>query len=228
MIYDGFRSFCRFPFEFGESKIKVHMKVKKIYAVILAAGVSRRLGTNKLTLRIDGQTVIRRSVTPFLTEGIEKTFVVVSINREKIERELEGLGPLEVVDNPHYQEGMSSSVKAVLTHVKGADGVFFHLGDKPFVKPEQVKAMLDLYLGGGGNLLVPRYEGGKGHPVLMTTEPYFGEMENLGGDKGLREIIEKHLEDVVFLEGDEGNVFDIDTVEDIETLKRRGHKIEES
>ena len=62
----------------------------------------------------------------------------------------------------------------------------------------------------------------------MNVKPYFSEMESLGGDKGLREIIEKHLEDVVFLEGDEGNVFDIDTIEDIETLKRRGHKIEES
>jgi molybdenum cofactor cytidylyltransferase len=219
---------CRPLCKLNGFKIKVHMKVKKIYAVILAAGVSRRLGMNKLTVRIDGQTVIRRSVTPFLTEGIEKIFVVASVNREKIERELQGLGPVEIVDNPHYREGMSSSVKAVLPYIKEADGVFFHLGDKPFVTREQVKAMLHLYLGGGENLLVPRYEGGKGHPVLMTTGLYFSEMENLGGDKGLREIIEKHPEDVVFLDGFEGNVFDIDTIEDIETLKRRGYKIEES
>ena len=135
---------------------------------------------------------------------------------------------LTSIDNPDYLEGMSSSVKAALPYIKGADGVFFHLGDKPFVKLEQVRTMLDLYLGGAGNLVVPRYEGRKGHPVLMNTEPYFSEMESLGGDKGLREIIEKHLEDVVFLDGDEGNVFDIDTIEDIETLKRRGHKIEKS
>jgi molybdenum cofactor cytidylyltransferase len=204
------------------------VEIKKIYAVILAAGVSRRLGVNKLAVRIDGETVIRRSVMAFLTHGIEKIFVVVSTGREIIERELKDLGSVEIIDNPHYLEGMSSSVKAALSYIKGADGVFFHLGDKPFVKREQVRAMLDLYLGGAGDLLVPRYGGGKGHPVLMNTEPYFSEMESLGGDKGLREVIEKHLEDVVFLDGDEGNVFDIDTIEDIETLKRRGHKIEES
>ena len=204
------------------------MKTGKIYAVILAAGVSRRLGTNKLLVRIDGETVIRRSVGPFLMKGIERTFVVVSTGRGRIERELQGLEGIGIIDNPHYQEGMSSSVKAALPYIRGADGVFFHLGDKPFVRREQVERMLDLYLGGAGHLLIPRHEGGKGHPVLINTERYFDEMENLGGDKGLREVIEKHMEDVVFLDGDEGNVFDIDTIEDIETLRRRGHNLEES
>jgi len=202
--------------------------MKRIFAVILAAGSSRRLGVNKLTIRIDGQSVIRRSVTPFLTAGIEKVIVVTGVGDGRLEAELRGLAPVEVVPNPHRMEGMSSSVKAALPFIRGADGVFFHLGDKPFLGREQVNAMLDRFLQGGVHLMVPRFHGEKGHPVLMNTARYFPEMELLQGDKGLREIIEKHLEDVVFLDGDEGNVFDIDTIEDIETLKRRGHKIEES
>jgi molybdenum cofactor cytidylyltransferase len=202
------------------------LSMKKIYAVILASGVSRRLGFNKLTVRIDGESVVRWSAAPFFMEGIDRVFVVTSMDKERMRAELSGLDGAEIVYNQNYLEGMSSSVKAVLPLIGEADGVFFHLGDKPFVKAEQVRRMRDLYLSGGGDLIIPRHDGAKGHPVLMSVKPYFEEMTLLKGDKGLREIIEKHLADVVFLEGDEGNVFDIDTVEDIETLKRRGHKIE--
>ncbi len=201
--------------------------MKRIFAVILAAGSSRRLGTNKLTLRIDGQSVIRRSVMPFLVDRVEKVFVVTNPAGEKVREELRDLTSVEVVYNPYHMEGMSSSVKAVLPFVEGADNLFFHLGDKPFVKHEQVVSILDRYAEDGPDILIPRYQGGKGHPVFMKVKPYLEEMRRLEGDKGLREVIEKHLEDVVFIDGDEGNVFDIDTVEDIETLKRRGCQIEE-
>jgi CTP:molybdopterin cytidylyltransferase MocA len=52
------------------------------------------------------------------------------------------------------------------------------------------------------------------------------EMGFLKGDKGLREIIEKHAEDVIFIKGNEGSLFDIDTIEDVECLKERGYIIE--
>jgi molybdenum cofactor cytidylyltransferase len=208
------------------SYIRIGQFMKRICAVILASGSSRRLGFNKLTVKIDGIPVIRRAVSAFLVEGIEKVYVATSMEIEKMRDELGGLSPVEIVYNENHLEGMSSSVKAVLPFLGEMDAAFFHLGDKPFVGSEQVISMRDHYLRGEGDLMLPRYNGAKGHPVLMSLRPYYQEMKGLKGDKGLREIIEKHLEDVVFLEGDEGNVFDIDTVEDIETLKRRGHKIE--
>ena len=67
--------------------------MKRIFAVILAAGASRRLGVNKLTVKIDGQSVIRRSVRPFLEGGVERTFVVTGVDDERIRRELYGLAP---------------------------------------------------------------------------------------------------------------------------------------
>ena len=201
--------------------------MKRIFAVILAAGASRRLGVNKLTVKIDGQSVIRRSVTAFLTGGIEKVIVVTGAGDGRLTAELRGLAPVEIIPNPHSIEGMSSSVRAALPFIKEADGVFFHLGDKPFLRREQVDIMLDRFVRESIHLLVPMFHGEKGHPVLMNVTRYFPEMELLHGDKGLREIIEKHPEDVVFLDGDEGNTFDIDTAQDIETLKRRKHHVEE-
>ncbi len=66
----------------------------------------------------------------------------------------------------------------------------------------------------------------EGHPVLMRVAPFIEEMKGLEGDKGLREVIEKHKEDVLFIEADDGVLFDIDTADDIRSLTQRGYSIE--
>jgi len=207
--------------------------MQKIYAVILAAGTSSRLGFNKLTVKIDGRPVVAKAIEPFCIEAIEKIFVVINPEAGDVRREIEknlafSLSNFTFIENFHYKDGMSSSVKAALPFIKDADAVFFHLGDKPFIKRKTINNMLDMYLREGVPILIPEYKNKKGHPVLVKIKPYFEEMKGLKGDKGLREIIDKHTEDVVFIKGDEGSVFDIDTVETIDTLNERGHKIEKS
>ncbi|MCX5813229.1 MAG: nucleotidyltransferase family protein [Proteobacteria bacterium] len=205
--------------------------MQKIYTVILAAGTSSRLGFNKLTVKIDGQSVITRAVESFCVEGIEKIFVVTNPESLEIKKDLEDFFlsrsmPVVLVNNPYYRDGMSSSVKAALPFIEDADSVFFHLGDKPFIKRETISSMLDMYLRDGVRMLIPEYKNKKGHPVMMKIKLYLEEMKVLTGDRGLREIIDKHMEDVVLIKGDEGSVFDIDTVETINLLKERGYRIE--
>jgi molybdenum cofactor cytidylyltransferase len=205
--------------------------MQKIYTVILAAGTSSRLGFNKLTVKIDDQSVISRTVECFCIEGIEKIFIVTNPESLEIKKELEdfSLSPsisLVLVNNPDYKDGMSSSVKAVLPFIEDAAGVFFHLGDKPFIKREIIRSMLDMYLKEDIRMLIPEYNSKKGHPVMVKIKTYIEEMKTLTGDRGLREIIDKHMEDVVFIKGDEGSIFDIDTIETINLLKERGYRIE--
>jgi molybdenum cofactor cytidylyltransferase len=203
--------------------------MKRIYVVILAAGTSSRLGFNKLAVRIDGKPVISRSVEPFCLDGVDKIFVVVNPGHEDIERDLEQAvrsSQVIFIRNVNYKQGMSSSVKAAVPFIEDGDAVFFHLGDKPFVKRELVSYMLDLYLKDRSPIIIPEYRGQKGHPVLMHIGPHLEEMRSLRGDRGLREIVDKHKEDVVFIKGDEGTVFDIDTVEALNILKKRGYRVE--
>ncbi len=205
--------------------------MEKIYTVILAAGISSRLGYNKLTLKIDGESVIRKAVEPFCTEGIEKIFVVTNPDNGNIRRELEEpfgscFPSLILVENESYIQGISSSVKTVLPFIEDAAAVFFHLGDKPFIKKETVDHILRLYLRGQAQIIIPEYQGEKGHPVMLKIKPYLEEMRLLTGDQGLREMVDKHSGDVLFIEGEEGNLFDIDTVEDVILLTERGHRIE--
>jgi molybdenum cofactor cytidylyltransferase len=104
-----------------------------IYSVILAAGSSKRLGFNKLTLTIDSEPVIRRAATPFVEAGLGEVIVVAGSEIAPVAAALKGLS-VRVIRNEEHRQGMSSSVRAALPWIRDAKAVFFHLGDKPFVK----------------------------------------------------------------------------------------------
>ncbi len=199
--------------------------MRDICSVILAAGSSRRLGFNKLTLKIDSEAVIRRSVLPFIEAGLGDVVVVAGPYLPEINRELTGLN-VTVVHNKDHDTGMSSSVKAAIPWVRGAKAVFFHLGDKPFISKELLEDMVEAFRAAGKPIIVPVCGGQKGHPVLIDAALYIEEMEGLAGDKGLREVIENHKEDVLFIETDNGALFDIDTADDIQNLTRKGYNVE--
>jgi molybdenum cofactor cytidylyltransferase len=199
--------------------------MNEIRTVILAAGSSTRLGVNKLCLKINGQAVIRKTVRLFLT-FCDKIIVITGFERERIEHELRGL-PVLFAHNPDHDQGMSSSVKTALPYVADAEGILFHLGDKPFVGPETIERTLDSFRQ-GSRIVLPLFGGARGHPVLVRGELYLQEMTALQGDMGLRNLVERHYGEVRTVEGDEGAVMDIDSEEDIAELTRRGFIIEKS
>ena len=118
--------------------------MREICSVILAAGSSRRLGFNKLTLKIDSEAVIVRSVRPFVEAGLGDIIVVAGPDLLSMTRELAGL-PVTVVHNEDHSSGMSSSIKAALPWIRGAQAVFFHLGDKPFLRKDLLSDMIEAY-----------------------------------------------------------------------------------
>lgn len=199
--------------------------MKKLYAVILAAGMSKRLGSNKLTLRINGESVIRKAVLPFISAGIEKVFVVTGKLSGDIQKELAGY-QVTFIENKEHLLGMSTSVLTALPFIKDAEGVFFHLGDKPFLEEEIVHQMADAYRKNRGKIIVPVFQNKKGHPVLIDIKTCETALQSISGDKGLREIIENNGEDVICIEGNEGSLLDIDTEEDVESLRERGYIVE--
>lgn len=201
--------------------------MKIVFAIILAAGTSSRLGFNKLTVSIDGESVIRRSVKPFLSAELHKVLVVTGHDHRTIKKELDGLG-VNLIHNPHFKEGMSTSVKAAMPFLKGCDALLFHLGDKPFVSSRSIKSILKAYREGKAKIVMPRFDGKTGHPVMIDSNLLQSEIGRLHGDRGLREVIEKYKRDVVFIEGDSGNLYDIDTTQAIDRLRERGYRIEEN
>jgi molybdenum cofactor cytidylyltransferase len=199
--------------------------MRVIDTVILAAGSSRRLGFNKLFLSVNGEPVLTRTLRTFLDLPIGTIFVVTGYERERVEHLLKG-APVVLVHNSSFEQGMATSVRAVLPFLDADHGLFLHLGDKPFVKRETLGKMIESFAGKTHPIIIPVYQGQKGHPVLIDVMPYLDEMRILEGDTALKPIIEKHSQDILYVEGDEGILLDLDTDGDIDLLRRRGYRIE--
>ncbi len=117
-----------------------------IDTVILAAGSSKRLGFNKLFLTLNGEPVLMQTLRPFLNLGMGKVFVVTGFEHQRIAHLLKD-APVVLVHNSLFEEGMSTSVRAVLPFLDTAHALFLHLGDKPFVKAEMLQRMIDSFAG---------------------------------------------------------------------------------
>jgi molybdenum cofactor cytidylyltransferase len=199
--------------------------MESIYTVILAAGASKRLGFNKLCIRVNGEAVVRRTARLFMEAGTGEIVVVTGFEREKVEHELKGLSVM-FVHNEHYEDGMSASIRAALPVIRHARLALFHLGDKPFVEAEVIGRVMRAYEAGAGSIVVPVHEGIKGHPVLVDMRRHFRAVAAVEGEGGLRDVIASAASHVCFVEGGEGSLLDLDTSEDIAYLEGRGYSIE--
>ena len=199
--------------------------MESICTIILAAGASKRLGFNKLCIRVNGEAVVRRTVRLFIEAGTGEIVVVTGFERERVEGELKGL-PVTFVHNEYYGDGMSASIRAAVPVIRHASLALFHLGDKPFVEAEVIGRVMRAYEAGGSSIIVPVHEGIKGHPVLVDMRQHFRAVAAVEGEGGLRDVIAAAGAHVRFVEGGEGSLLDLDTSEDIAYLEGRGYSIE--
>ena len=118
--------------------------MESMCTIILAAGASKRLGFNKLCVRVNGEAVVRRTARLFIEAGTGEVVVVTGFEREKVEGELKGL-PITFVHNERYEDGMSASIRAALSVIRHDGLALFHLGDKPFVEVEVIGRVVRAY-----------------------------------------------------------------------------------
>jgi molybdenum cofactor cytidylyltransferase len=167
-----------------------------IAAVIPAAGQSRRMGVAKQLLPLGKSTVIEHIVDQILLGGINEVHVVVGHQADRIRAALSGR-PIDVVDNPDYQRGeMLSSVRCGLRALSpGCDAVLVALGDQPAITAGLIRAMIESYATVGRGIIVPVFEGRRGHPLLLATA-YRDEILTGYDHLGLRGLLAAHPQDI--------------------------------
>jgi molybdenum cofactor cytidylyltransferase len=188
---------------------------KDVFVIVLAAGMSTRYGKNKLLEIIDGRPLIRGVAEAVIRAGL-KPVVVVGHEKEKVLDVLKGL-EFESVENRNYKEGMSTSVKAGVAHVKERARALMVLpGDVAFIKPEQIRAVLEEYSKTKAPIVIPTYKGRGGHPILFD-KSLFGELLQITEEgRGLKSVVKKHEKRVHWIEvGTARILVDIDTQEDL-------------
>ncbi len=186
---------------------------RRIAAVVLAAGRSRRMGTlNKLLIGVDGKPMVRHAVDAALAASLDPVVVVTGHERDKMAAALSGLGVI-LVHNPDYTEGLSTSLRKGLGALPAeTEAALICLGDMPRVGAADLKRLVAAFDPREGRaIVVPTRRGKRGNPVLWARQ-FFPEMCAVAGDVGARHLIGAYPELVaeIEMEGD-GVVTDIDT-----------------
>lgn len=189
-----------------------------IAAVVLAAGLSRRMGQAKLLMPVGGRAIVRYVVESVLAGGVDLVWVVTGPDVEPIEAALAGL-EVQIAVNPAPEEGQASSLRAGIAALPASvDAVLIALGDQPSLAPSIIPALLAARRTSPKLIVAPRYRDGQGNPVLFKRE-IFPELLRLTGDQGARPIIQKEPARVEWVELDLPMPPDVDTLDDYEKIR---------
>ena len=187
-----------------------------IAAVMLAAGLARRMGRQKLLLQLQGKPVVRWSVEHIVSH-VEDVVVVTGPEDTAIRQALEGL-PVRFAVNPRPQDGQGTSIAAGVAALKPwTTAALIALGDQPRMPAAVVPALLDAFRRSGQAIVAPVYQGVHGTPVLFSSE-VFGELRALTGDAGARAVVKVNPERVEAVAFDIAMPPDVDTPEDYAKL----------
>ncbi|MCS7386672.1 MAG: nucleotidyltransferase family protein [archaeon GB-1867-005] len=188
-----------------------------ISAVILAAGVSKRFGRNKLIEPIGGKPMIRWTVEAAVNSIVDEVIVVLGFEAEIVGKVIKDL-PCKIIINENYLGGMSSSVKFGVKHVaRNSDAVVIIPGDCPFIGSESINSVVNAFRKTGSPIVIATYKGRRGHPILISRELFHEVLEISEETFGLKQLIKKYEEKIFFVEAPTvGVLIDIDYPEDVD------------
>src|SRR5512137_2027685 len=138
-------------------------------AVILAAGPSRRMGSPKQLLEVDGRSLLRGAALTALSSSCRPVIVVLGAHADRVGRELLGLD-VTVVRNEDWEDGLGSSVRCGIEAVRrepGVGSVVLMLCDQPLVTPALIEQLVAAHRQGGATIVACEYAGTVGVPALF-------------------------------------------------------------
>ena len=184
------------------------------WAIILAAGSSIRMGSQKLLLPYHDSSMIETVIDNVLGSRIDKVMVVLGSDSDDITRTI-GQKPVEICINPQPEKGMLSSVLCGFKAIpEEATAALVYLGDQPNIPPVITNKILEAYNEDLHGIVIPVYNHRRGHPLLVDLK-YRRDIYKLDLEQGLRSLMHLFPEDVLEVEVDEpGILVDIDTRED--------------
>ena len=186
-----------------------------IVAVVLSAGESSRMGRPKALLPIDGQTFIERIVAALKQAKVGKIIVILGHNARELQSKISHL-PVEILINTDYKLGQLSSLQLAVRYLQpdlDCDGMLVHLVDHPYLAPALVQEMIRRFYETKKRIIVPRYHGKRGHPVIFSNA-LFGELLSAPMAEGAKAVVNAHRAETLEIDTqEEGIAVDIDTPE---------------
>lgn len=188
---------------------------EKIAAVVLAAGLSTRMGKPKLLLPWGHTTVIGQVVGTLVQAGIDEIIVVSGATRQAVHEALAGL-PAQVVFNARYREdSMLVSLQIGLAALsKRVEAALVVLGDQPQMQASVVEAIVAAYRHQPRHLVVPSYQLRRGHPWLIRRS-LWADVQAVSASVTLRQFLAAQAVHIQYVNvATDSILLDLDTPED--------------
>jgi molybdenum cofactor cytidylyltransferase len=197
------------------------MSAPRIAAVVLAAGLSSRMGSNKLLSNLNGQALIVHTIERLSKAAIDDIIVVTGHQADEVQAELKN-HKLRFVHNDDYAQGLSTSVRVGIASAQDFDAAFVCLGDMPLIEAADLNRMIAAFNVVEGRSLVAPVLGRKlGNPVLWGQE-HFVDLMALTGDRGARSLIEARRDQIVEIAvTHDGILLDADTPEALAEIRAK-------
>jgi molybdenum cofactor cytidylyltransferase len=191
-----------------------------VAGILLAAGSSTRMGRNKLLLRLEGESLLRRAARRALAAGLDPVLVVLGHEAERARAELAGLR-CRAVSNPRHARGMGSSLAAGLRAVPGSCGAaVVLLADMPLVREEMIAAVVARWRETGAPLVLSRYGEVQAPPALYG-RGLFAELAGGDGEGRGREVARRHRDRAALVDQPPEALADVDRLGDLARARAR-------
>lgn len=191
------------------------VKISSIAAIVVAGGLSTRMGALKQLLPYGKHTIIEQIVSVLLHCRLDEVVVVTGHERQAIEAKLADWS-VRPVFNSDYQKGeMLSSIQCGLAALdSGYHAAMLVLADQPQLEASVVQQLIEVYQARSGSLVIPSFEMRRGHPIIID-RAHWPEILALASDKSIRDMITLYADEISYVVVETDSVLrDIDTPED--------------
>ncbi len=187
--------------------------------ILLAAGSSGRLGEPKQLLHYKGKILLQHLIDEARSSSANSIVVVLGANGEAIQSKLQ-TGNICIAINDDWIEGMASSIRCGIKALEelnpSVDAAILMVCDQLFVTGALLNDLITVHQKTNKAIVTSNYDNTNGPPALFH-KSIFPELLQLTGDKGARQIVEAHTNELATVSFPKGNI-DIDTAADYEAL----------